>query len=356
MADIREKDEEHIIQQMKFILLKYEKKRNHEKITKKELYETLVRERVIEVNTQKAFDSLYDWAVESKLISEKGIKTFKKRKGVKAYSFTKAQIIQLFEKADRPKVAIACYMTLICGLRINEVCCLEMKDIDLENCTVYVRNSKNSRRKFDGYGKDRIIKFHSDFKPPIEKWIEIIGDSKWFLPSMTHPSNPLRKKSLHEQYRDLLVKAKLLIPEYQYEITQKNRGKLITIKVNRHKYCFHTLRHTYAQLWRDNGGDRDTLQKQLGHSDPATTQKYYDTTDDQIKSDVDKVFGNEHPAMSTTIRERPEKIASHNPSLELARLEYEKKKLELEIIREQSKTNEVKQNGEQTKGWGGEGV
>jgi integrase len=231
-----------------------------------------------------------------------------------------------------------------------------MKDIDLENCTVYIRNSKNSRRKFDGYGKDRIIKFHPDFRGPIEKWKEIIEDSKWFLPSMTHPSNPLRKKSLHEQYRDLLIKAELLIPEYQYEITQKNRGKLITMKVNRHRYCFHTLRHTYAQLWRDNGGDRDTLQKQLGHSDPATTQKYYDTTEEQVSGDVNRVFGKDNPVMTSTIRELPTKIASNNSNLEIARLEYEKKKLELEILREQSKMNEVKQNEEQTKGCGGEGV
>ena len=338
MEEFDDKTAEHVIQQIKVILLRYERKRNHEKITKTELYETLVAEGVLKPHSKESFDSLYEYAVSTSLISERGVKKFKKRKGVKAYAYTKEQLNQLFEAIDKPKIAIACYLTLICGLRINEVCNLRLRDIDLVKCEVAVKNSKNSRRKFDGYGKDRIVKFHPELKTSIEKWIEIIGDtSEWFLPSMTHPSKPMRKKSLHEQYRQVLKTAKLLVPEYSVDVTQKNHGKIKSFKIHRHRYYFHTLRHTYAQLWRDNGGDRDTLQKQLGHTDPATTQKYYDTTEQQISKDIEKVFGKaEHPVKNTITRSA-NKTQTDNSDLEIARLEYEKKKLELEIMKEKAK-------------------
>jgi len=339
MEEFNDKVAEDIIQQIRIILLKYERKKNHQKITKTRLYETLVAEGVLKPGAKESFDSLFEYAISTNQVSERGIKKFKRKKGTKAYSFTKEQITQLFDNVDRPKVAIACYLTLICGLRINEVCNLRLKDIDLVQCTVTVRDSKNSRRKFDGYGKDRIVKFHPDLKSPLEKWKEIIGDSsEWFLPSMTHPSKPIRKKSLHEQYRQVLELAKLLIPEYSIDIVQRNHGKIKAYTVHRHRYYFHTLRHTYAQLWRDNGGDRDTLQKQLGHVDPATTQKYYDTTEEQISNDIDKVFGRaNYPVKTSTIKSAPLKETIPTSEIELARLDYEKKKIELEIMREKGR-------------------
>ena len=342
MEEFDDKTAEKIIQQVKVILIKYERKKNHQKITRTRLYDTLVAEKVLEPDTRRAFDSLMEYAISTEQISERGIKKFKRKKGTKAYTFTKEQLKQLFDVIDRPKVAIACYLTLICGLRINEVCNLRLSDIDLKNCTLNIRDSKNSRRKFDGYGKDRIVKFHSELKEPIEKWIEIIGDtSEWFMPSMTRPDHPIRKKSLHEQYRIFLEKAKLLIPEYSIDVTQRNHGKTKSFRVHRHKYYFHTLRHTYAQIWRDRGGDRDTLQKQLGHEDPATTQKYYDTTEEQISNDISKVFGKaDYPIKTTTIREpltNQEAQIQISPSIEVARLEYEKRKVELEILREKER-------------------
>lgn len=342
-------EEKKIIEQINIILYKYERKNNHKKITKTKLYETLLAEKVVPPGSKEAFDSLYNYAVETNQISERGIKKFKPKKGTKAYSFTKEQIVKLFEAIDRPKVAIACYLTLICGLRISECCKLRLRDINLESCEVTIRDGKNSRRKYQaGAGKDRIIKFHSEFKAPIEKWVEIIGNtSEWFMPSMTRPDQHMRKKSLHEQYRIYLNKAGLLVPEYAIEITQNNHGKRKTFKVHRHRYYFHTLRHTYAQLWRDNGGDRDTLQKQLGHSDPETTQKYYDTTEEAIQNDVERVFGKaDFPIKNSTIRPPVNQEPINTQELELAKLDYEKKKLELEIMKQQVKMMEVKNGGE----------
>ena len=340
-------DPDMIIDAMKIILLKYEKRRNSDKISKTELYETLVANKTLEPNKKQIFESLYDYAIETKKITNNGIKTFRKKRGGKIICFPKEDLQTLFGAINSPKVAIACYVTLICGLRISEVCNLKLSDIDLDACEVTIRDAKNSRRKWDMCGKDRVVQFHPEFKEPIEIWIKIIGStSEYLLPSMTHPNKPLRKKSLHEQYRMVLRDSKLLQPIYSYTINQNNHGKRKSMKIYRNKFTFHTLRHTYAQLWRDNGGDRDTLQKQLGHSDPSTTQKYYDTSEEQIKKDLGKVFGKVVPNVKySTIRTPPEKMAIDNDAVKLAEISYEKKKIELEIMKEQTKMMGLKQNG-----------
>lgn len=351
MSDYESKiDPDKIAEEIRLILLKYEKRQNKDKISKTKLYETLIANGVLKPGKKELFESLYEYGIETKKFTEKGIKTFRKKRGGKIISFSKDDLNKLFGAMTNPKIAIACYLTLICGLRISEACKLKLNDIDLVNCEVTIRDAKNSRRKWDLCGKERVVKFHPEFKEPIERWIEIIGKtSEWFLPSMTHPNQPLRKKSLHEQYRTVMKNAGLLIPISSYEITQNNHGKNKRMKIHRNKYVFHTLRHTYAQLWRDNGGDRDTLQKQLGHSDPATTQKYYETSEEAIQRDIGKVFGKGDYNVKTSTMKTPE--PKERPmdltAIELSKLDYEKKKLELEMMREQRRMEEMK-NGRQT--------
>jgi Site-specific recombinase XerD len=50
----------------------------------------------------------------------------------------------------------------------------------------------------------------------------------------------------------------------------------------------HTFRHTFAKMFLLNGGDAFTLQKLLGHSDIATTKKYINLNDKDLKVQNDK--------------------------------------------------------------------
>ena len=70
---------------------------------------------------------------------------------------SKEQLVKLFEQMFIPKLSIACFVALMCGLRIREVCRLEVADIDLQKRVIKIRDSKNSRREKQGYGKDRYV-------------------------------------------------------------------------------------------------------------------------------------------------------------------------------------------------------
>ena len=51
---------------------------------------------------------------------------------------TKEQIMKLFESMFVPKLSIACFVSLMCGLRVNEICTLQINDIDLAQEITYL--------------------------------------------------------------------------------------------------------------------------------------------------------------------------------------------------------------------------
>jgi len=112
--------------------------------------------------------------------------------------FTKEELIKLFEAMFRPKCVIACFVALMCGLRVREVCNLQISDMNLERRIIKIRDSKNPNRKKQGnYGKDRIVPIPEIAISPIKKWLDVVEGGKWFLPSAKSPDLKLRTKTLH---------------------------------------------------------------------------------------------------------------------------------------------------------------
>ena len=134
---------------------------------------------------------------------------------------TKEQLIKLFENMLIPKCSIACFMALMCGLRVKEICRLQIADIDLQRRQIKIRDSKNPNRTKQGYGKDRIVPIPEIAISPIKKWLEIIDGGKWFIPSEKSPDNPLRTKTLHIWFSEARTRANLDIPEYKVKYKRK---------------------------------------------------------------------------------------------------------------------------------------
>jgi len=228
--------------------------------------------------------------------------------------FNVEQLIKIFDFIDRPKVAIACALAFFCGLRISEVCNLRIEHVDLERKVLKVVDGKNSRRKFSGYGKDRYVPIPPQLIHPLNIWIDIIGGGKWLFPSDKSPDTHLRKKSLNEQFRDVLKKAGLLIPVYTTEYNAKIQGKRVSRRRTRHKYYFHTLRHAYATYLRDKGLDIYDISALLGHSQVTTTQIYARISDKQLSSAVNKAFN--MPLHQQVIpQEQIKRITSPKPNM-----------------------------------------
>jgi len=58
----------------------------------------------------------------------------------------KEQMVKLFEVMYLPKCSIGCFIALMCGLRVDEACKLQIPDIDLESRQIKIRDSKNPNR------------------------------------------------------------------------------------------------------------------------------------------------------------------------------------------------------------------
>jgi len=145
---------------------------------------------------------------------------------------TKEQLVKLFEAMYIPKLSIACFMALMCGLRIREVCNLEIADIDLQRRTIKIKDSKNTNRAKQGYGKDRYVPLPQVALSPINKWLGIIEGSKYFLPSENSPDNHLRTKTLHIWFSEARKKANLNQIDYvvPYKETRFHRIKTTIYK------------------------------------------------------------------------------------------------------------------------------
>ena len=318
-----------IIGEMKALLGK-------ERMYRKELYEQLLARGVVKPNSEKEYNNLFEWALSNELIDKARIKNWNKKKGKLPRYFTKKQLIKLFDGIDRPKDGIACFMALMCGLRINEICTLRIRDIDFENHRILVRDGKNTNRSRDNYGKDRYVDFDSAIEGVIKRWLNIIGESsEWFVPSDKSPDMHLRKKSLHERFRAYLKEVGMLQVEYTIRQKLTLRGKKIEKTVKRHTYYFHCFRHTIACIIYDKTGDIYAVNRFLGHNQLDTTTVYAKITEAKMKNTLSTVFASlhynyhngehlPHPETfkSAAVHSQPVVHASASSPLQLLELQY----------------------------------
>jgi len=237
------------------------------------------------------------------------------------------QLVKVFDTIDRPKVAIATALGFFCGLRISEVCKLKIEDIDLEKKRVKIEDAKYTARNFTGYGKDRYVPIPDPLISPLKKWIEIIGGGKWLLPSHNSPNRHISKKVLGTEFRQFLFQADLNQVKYDYIFKSgPNKG----VKVNRYKYHFHTLRHSYATYLIDKGVDIYTISDLLGHNQVSTTQIYARISDTQRVKAINEAF---NISMSSQVRTTPDyaNAPQEIPSQDVEVLRLKLKSQELEI-------------------------
>jgi integrase len=147
-----------------------------------------------------------------------------------------------------PKWHDICLLALNTGMRANEIFTLTWRDINFSanDITVQSKNAK-SRRK-------RHIPMTADAKDLLEKLHENRMDD-----------NLIFRDSDGEQIREVSKTVGRTIQELGF-----NEDVTETI----YKLTFHSLRHTYATWYLQNGGDIYTLSHLLGHSTIKLTERY----------------------------------------------------------------------------------
>ncbi len=205
-------------------------------------------------------------------------------------AFDPDQLIRLFDVMNNVKVGVASALAFFCGLRISEVCNLKIDNINFNDKKLKVVDSKYTLRKKNNYGKDRYIPIPDQMISPLKKWINLIQGGQWLFPSDKSPDDPLRKKSLYEQYRVFLKRADLEIPEYDIPFKCKVNGKTEKRMVTRHRYNFHTLRHSYGTYLRNKGVALEDIKELMGHERYDTTLVYAKIASTQKRKAVNEAF------------------------------------------------------------------
>ncbi|MCH4814556.1 MAG: tyrosine-type recombinase/integrase [Saccharolobus sp.] len=170
-----------------------------------------------------------------------------RRKEVKALD--ESQVQKVLNACKRTKDKLIIRLLLDTGLRANELLSVLVKDVDLENNMIRVRNTKN--------GEERVVFFTDETKQLLRKYMK---------------GKKLDEKLFDITYDALYRKLKRL-------------GKKVEIDLRPH-----ILRHTFATLSLKRGINVITLQKLLGHKDIKTTQIYTHLVLDDLKNEYLKAM------------------------------------------------------------------
>jgi integrase/recombinase XerC len=189
-------------------------------------------------------------------------------------SLTYDQIIHLFEQPDlttylgtRDRAILELFYSS--GLRVSELVSLNRQNFDYQHLTV----------KLQGKGKkERIVPLTKNAADWIKSYLdnpERISGSKTHSPQMDPDAIFLNKKGTRLTARSV---------DRNFEAYLKQSGLA-------GKATPHTIRHTIATHWLENGMDLKTIQVLLGHSSLSTTTIYTHVSTKLKK----KVYDETHP-------------------------------------------------------------
>lgn len=154
----------------------------------------------------------------------------------------------------RDKVAM--YVMLDTGIRVNELCELEVKDIDFKTRSIIIPATKSKNRK------PRILPLTNQVNSML---LELITENK------THfDSDYVFLSYSGTQYKTNSFRKRL----YDY-------GKKAGIEK---RVSPHVFRHMFCRNYILNGGDIFSLQRIVGHADISTTRKYIQLDDKAIRN------------------------------------------------------------------------
>lgn len=164
-----------------------------------------------------------------------------------------------------------CIMELLysCGLRVSELIALDRKDYDAKNLSLRVKGKGK---------KQRVI--------PITK-----SAAEWISSYIDHPKRFHREKT-HKQEQDIEA---IFLNKWGKRLTtrslDRNFSKYLRASGLPANITPHTIRHSIATHWLENGMDLKTIQQLLGHANLATTTIYTEVSL-QFKH---KVYDATHP-------------------------------------------------------------
>ncbi|WP_285834444.1 integron integrase [Kangiella sp. TOML190] len=188
------------------------------------------------------------------------------------------------------------------GLRVSEALRLRIKDINLQNQTLMVRQSKGNKDRVTILSNHSISLLESQLQKCLTKYQALRAKRQWHG---VHLPKALGKKvpSAHFAYAWQFVFASDSLPpdpvtgiRRSFHRHPRTIGRVINkafraANIYKHATC-HTFRHSFATHLLENGYDIRTVQELLGHRNVETTQIYTHVMDkgaNAVRSPLDNL-------------------------------------------------------------------
>jgi site-specific recombinase XerD len=152
------------------------------------------------------------------------------------------EVVRLFAAVCDPRHRLILHTAYAAGLRVSEVVCLKVNDIDSERMVLHVRQGKGR--------KGRLVPLSALLLQLLRDYWHANRPKEWLFPGKG-PAGHLSIGQVQRVCRAAVRSAGL-----------------------RKKASMHTLRHSYATHLLEDGTDLPTLQKLLGHNQLSTTLIY----------------------------------------------------------------------------------
>ncbi len=152
-----------------------------------------------------------------------------------------------------------------CGLRVGEMCRLDLPDVALRNRTLTVWGKG---------GKQRQVPLGEPAAEALAGWLAR-GRPLMLSGDVSPPPGD---------------EAALFYNRRHHRLTPRDVRRLLDRRAAAPTHP-HALRHTYATHLLDGGADLRAVQELLGHADVATTQLYTHVSKQRLK----QVYGETHP-------------------------------------------------------------
>jgi integrase/recombinase XerD len=156
---------------------------------------------------------------------------------------TKEEIQNLFKACDNLRDKCILMTIYGAGLRLNDVACLKVSDIDSKKMQLLIRNGKGSKDRYAILSQANLMILRDYWKSYHPK--------EWLFYSRNHTGNHITSRAVQDIFRKYLKKA---------EIT-----KNVTV---------HSLRHSFATHLLESGTNIYHIKQLLGHSNIRTTCIY----------------------------------------------------------------------------------
>jgi integrase/recombinase XerC len=220
--------------------------------------------------------SFFNYMISQKIIDKSPLEDLENPKIEKKIpvSITYEQVLVLFDQPDKNSYLGFRDRTMMellysSGLRVSELAILSRKDLDLSNLLI----------KLQGKGKkERIV--------PITR-----NAAKWIEDYLNHDERHVKT----DEHAPEVDKEALFLNKHGTRLTTRSIDRNFEAYLKSSgltsRITPHTIRHTIATHWLENGMDLKTIQMLLGHTSLQTTTIYTQVSPGLKK----KVYDESHP-------------------------------------------------------------